>query len=176
MIRPVLAAAIALGACACAGCADTAASGYPVAAEVELSGGGISGPLELLGTATTAATDEFHTLAAYRIQLPDDAFHRVQVLSRASCDAPDDPTHPFPIADLGAIRRVGGETHFFALGIHAGSETVDLDTGTTQGTVSTGADSSMYVIGAIAVVLSYDVDTGAAGAREACGAFALTRP
>lgn len=176
MIWRMQIALVALGTCAAASCADSGASGYPVAAEAELSGGGISGPLELLGTPSTAATDDFHTLAAYRIRLPDDALRRVQILALPDCDAPYDPTQRLPIADLGVIRRVAGESHFFAIGIHAGDRTIALDTGTARGLASIGDYPESDVIGAIAVILSYDVGTGSTGAREACGVFALTDP
>ena len=95
----------------------------------------ITGPIEILGTGSPVPGDDFmRTFAAYKVHLVEGAAPWVRVYDAPSCDAPEDP-RPV-IADLGLIRRVGNETHFFARGIQVRGGTLDIDTGTAAGLVT----------------------------------------
>jgi hypothetical protein len=135
-----------------AGCGITPEP-YEMIAAANLSGtAGIDGPLELLATGAAApATGGAHTLAAYRIHLPDLAPRRVRLFRPASCDTPHADvtlTH-----DLGTIRRVGNETHFFAPASIAGRIIdVDIMTATAFVTLDDPEAREFYALGMIAVV------------------------
>jgi hypothetical protein len=135
-----------LAAAGCVAGAADAPEGYPVDAVAELApladeSPRVAGPIEILGTGVTgsAADPGIRTVAAYRVQLPDDTAAYIAMISAASCvdreplTAPDDP-----VAEqlLGTIRRVGDETHFFVDGVQIGDRAVDVDTETASAYLS----------------------------------------
>jgi hypothetical protein len=134
----------ALAVLAIPGCvtgADGPPRGYPVDAVAALAplddaAALVDGPIEVLGTGMPddAPVPALRTVAAYHVRLASDVSPFIGMLSAASCrdrdllTAPDDPV---PVQDLGVLRRVGDETHFFAVSVPVGDRTVDIDTGTT---------------------------------------------
>ena len=169
-----------------AGCGITPEP-YEVIAAANLSGpAGIDGPLELLAPGTAIPqTDGRHMLAAYRIHLPDLAPRRIRLFRPASCDTLHEDvtlTH-----DLGTIRRVENETHFFAPASIAG-RIVDVDIMTAIAFVTLNPEArEFYALGMIAVVQDVGDDepapdpgppgsgpTGSGpGPWLACGAFEI---
>lgn len=94
----------------------------------------ITGPIEVLGTGVPVHGAVYtRTFAAYKVHLAEGVAPWVRIYDAPSCDPPADP-RPV-IADLGEIRRVGGETHFFARGVQVGDRTLDIDTGTAPALV-----------------------------------------
>jgi hypothetical protein len=123
-----------------AGCITGSQEAYPVDAVAQLAPMSpdvppIEGPIELLGTGmpSDVAAPLARTVAAYHVQLPDDLAPWLALVSAASCTdrepltAPDDPV---AFQDLGLIRRVGEETHFFVRSVRMGDRTIDVDTET----------------------------------------------
>ena len=139
-----------------AGCITGAQDAYPVDAVAQLAPMSpdvprIEGPIELLGTGmpSDVAASLARTVAAYRVQLPDDLSPWVGLVSAASCTdreplaAPDDP---LAFQDLGLIRRVGEETHFFARYFRTGEPTIEVDTETAIAYASPAARFPRIVI------------------------------
>ena len=108
--------------------------------------------------------------AAYRVQLPDGAAPWVRIVGGASCDAPDDP--PRNVADLGKIRRVGDETHFFARHVEVAGVFMDVDTQTAVAyvAVSDAGDPRRSVVGNLAVVMVPGDETLPPGQGDGGGA------
>jgi hypothetical protein len=169
----------AIAALALAGCAATPAT-YSVVAIGELGSadGAISGPLEILGANSLLYPEEEEALprsvAAFRVTLPDDRPRRVLLYSARSCAELEDPAAtPAPVDDLQLIRRVGGETHFFADVAGRDGAAVELDVQTAIARISMNPDSRRYAIGKIAVVRELEGPDGAPGRSVACGVFEL---
>ncbi len=130
---------------------DAAAELAPV--ETQIGGdAGITGPLEILGSASPVPTPDYQrTIAAYKVHLGKGAAPWVRIYDAASCEAPGDA--PKAIADLGVIRRVGDEVHFFAPHVEVDGRPVDIDTGTVTADVTLNpAWSHGYAVGKLAVV------------------------
>jgi hypothetical protein len=133
MTVPVKSAGLAL--LAAAGCTTTP-DPYAVDAVARLApvaGAGvvITGDIEVLAPATPIATfDSARTLVAYKVALPGGAAPWVRILRTASCDP--DQSRPALFADVGALRRVGDQTHFFARDILIGDGTRDVDINTVM--------------------------------------------
>ena len=134
--------ALVVSATAAAGCAttpdpysvDAAAQLAPVATPAGAEAG-ITGPIEILGFALPFPDGDYsRTFAAYKVDLPEGAAPWVRIYTAASCDTPPDQAVVF--ADLGAIRRVGDQTHFFARGVQVGDREVDIDIGTVASTAT----------------------------------------
>jgi hypothetical protein len=121
--------------------------------------GPISGPIELLdtGEAVPPEFDGYHAMAAYHVQLPDGAVPWVRIFAAASCDAPGDD--PQIIADLGTIRRVGDETHFFKRDVEVAGKLLDVDTQTAVVLLSV-TNPDRAVLGKLAVALAPGDETG----------------
>ena len=154
-----------------AGCV-TDSEPYPVAAVANLEplGSEITGPIEVIGPPSAASQ---RTLTAQHVRLPDGEPRRVRIFELDVCDSSAAPAIAY--ADLQEIRRVGDQTHFFALDLTVEGRRVDVDTRTVMAYVSTDpADPQGYVIGKIAVVQELDHDDGTPGRWLACGAFAVT--
>jgi len=69
--------------------------------------------------------DAYHTFAAFNVRLPDDTPRRVRMYTPASCDTPHSDARL--VWNLGEIRRVGAETHFFSSGVEIGDRLVNVD-------------------------------------------------
>jgi hypothetical protein len=150
----------AIAVLAAAGCltgsSGGAQDGYPVEAVAQLAPLGvepasISGPVEFLGTGmpSTAAEPGARTIAAYHVHLADDLGALVALVNAASCTDREPLTtaeQPVAFQDLGLIRRVGDETHFFAPYVQIGDHLVDVDTGTTTAYVPRNAQLPRIVI------------------------------
>lgn len=164
-----------------AGCAASAEP-YRVDAVADLvalrpEGAGIAGPLEMLGPGAPAGAT-FRTIAAYRVQLPAGAAPWIRLYATLSCDGPDDRSRVFD--DLGLIRRVGDETHFFARDVQVGGRTIDVDIQTVATLASPEPATFGNVFDLIAVAQApddgsaVDPSTGQPvppGLWLACGAF-----
>ena len=115
----------------------------------------ISGPLELLATGDAGPPPQFgdaaHVVAAYRVALPDGAAPWIRIFAAPSCDAPGDD--PPIVADLGLIRRVDGETHFFTRHVEVGGRLMDVDTQVAASLlqVTSPGGPGDYAIGKLAV-------------------------
>jgi hypothetical protein len=137
----------------CASCAVTPEP-YEVIATADLVPGtlGITGQLEILGTGDPKPDPAtYHMVAAYRVRLPDSTPRRLRLFTPASCDTPHDDV--VPSWNLGQIRRVGVETHFFATEVAIGDRTIDVDVVTRYVFVDTGPDTPLFhVFNMIAVV------------------------
>lgn len=109
-----------------AGC-QTTAEPYEVMAAANLAGtAGIEGPLEVLGVGRPASMFHLeHTVVAYDVRLPDEAPRRLRLFNPGSCDTP--PDEVMLIEDLGTIRRVGDEVHFFVPTVIDGRR-IEVDT------------------------------------------------
>jgi len=171
----------------CAACGVTREP-YEVLASANLLPGAadIHGPLELLGTgdAKPDSVSE-HMFAAYHVRLPDPRPRRIRLFTAASCDAPHDTV---ALAwNLGQIRQVGAETHFFSTDVEIGGRVIDVDVVTRFAYIHVNPDNPAFdALGMIAVVQDLeDGDTppgpgvgtqGAGpGAWLACGVFARPR-
>lgn len=126
---------------------DAVAELAPVETQVG-SDAGISGPLEILGSASPVPTPDYQrTFAAYKVHLGDGAAPWVRIYDAASCEAPT------ALVDLGVIRRVGDEAYFFAPQVDVDGRPVDIDTGTMTAAVTLDpARSYHYAVGKLAVV------------------------
>lgn len=113
---------------------------------------GITGPIEILGSASPVPTPEYErAFAAYKVQLDQGAAPWVRIYDAASCEAPGDA--PAALIDLGVIRRVGDEAHFFAPQVDVEGRLVDIDTGMVTAAVSLDpARSYHYAVGKLVVV------------------------
>jgi hypothetical protein len=177
-----------LFAIACAGCEITPRP-YEVFVSAHLMPGtlDIEGPLEIAGTGEARpAPLSTHLVAAYHVRLPDDTPRRLRLFAPGSCDTPHDDV--VPLWNLGQIRRVGDETHFFATGISIGNRTLDIDVVTRFVFVHLDPDMPYGALDMMAVVqdLANDDDdqygpgSGLSGGRGsgpgdwlACGVFTL---
>jgi hypothetical protein len=130
----------------------TTASGRPTTGPLA---GPISGPLEVLdnGEASQSLENDYvHVVAAYHVQLPDGAAPWVRIFAADSCDAPGDD--PEIIADLGTIRRVGRETHFFHRHVEVAGSFMDVDIQVAAADLTLyGGISPNLAFGKLAVVL-----------------------
>jgi hypothetical protein len=119
--------AIAVVTLACAGC-SVSPEPYEVIATVDLSAGtaNIAGTLEMLGTGEARPDPiNYHTFAAFHVRLPDDTPRRIRLYTPPSCDTPHSDARV--TWNLGEIRRVGDETHFFSSGVEIGDRLVNVD-------------------------------------------------
>ncbi|HEX8108234.1 MAG TPA: hypothetical protein VF516_10930 [Kofleriaceae bacterium] len=148
--------------------------GTPAGAEA-----GIDGPIEVLGSPAYGRSFQ-QTFAAYKVHVPEGAAPWVRVYRTPSCTPV--PESPALFDDLGAIRRVGGETHFFAPGVQVAGRIVDIDTRTVTAPGSLDPTYTYgYLIGMIAVVQAPGDpaagggpdDPPAGGPWLACGAFEI---
>jgi len=143
----------AIATLACAGC-SVSPEPYEVVATAELSPGtaNIAGTLEVLGTGEARPSDlVYHSVAAYHVRLPDDTPRRIRMYTPASCDTPH--TDARATWNLGQIRRVGDETHFFSSGVEIGDRLVDVDVITRAVFISLNpAASDFYPPNLVAVV------------------------
>lgn len=165
-------------ALACAGCAPPAEP-FPVVAAAELAplAEDITGPIEILGAnsaGSTASDLALHSVAAYRVRLPDAAPRRVVIYDAGSCATPA-PPRTRVVADLQTIRTVGHETHFFANHLLVQGRRVDLDVGTAQVELSVEPDGLFSVLGKIVVVQDMEPAQKPPGTYLACGVFAATQ-
>jgi hypothetical protein len=130
---------------ASAGC-SVSPTPYEVIAASELAPGtanDIAGTLEILGTGdASSAPLGYHTFVAFRVRLPDDTPRRIRLYTPASCDTP----HPDAkmVWNLGEIRRVGDETHFFSSGVEIGDRLVNVDVVTRAAFIGLNADAKDY--------------------------------
>lgn len=109
----------------------------------------ITGPIEILGTGVPDTQMSFgRTVAAYHVQLPDGAAPWVRLYIAASC-TPEAAAILYE--DLGTIRQVGDEAHFFARNIRIGDRTLDVDIETVAADVALD-NSQASVFTMIAVV------------------------
>ena len=148
--------ALAIALLATAGCIATSPGEYRVDAVAELAPAdaaspAIEGPIEFLATGmpSNVADAGVRTVAAYRVRLPHDVTAIAALLSAASCAdrtplfSDDDPV---AVQDIGLLRRVGDETHFFAQFIQVGDRTLEADTETATVFVSRRARFPRIVI------------------------------
>jgi len=129
---------------ACAGC-SASPEPYEVVASAELSPGtvNIAGTLEMLGTGEARPTRGVdHTFAAFHVRLPDDTPRRIRLYTPASCDTPH--TDARVVWNLGEIRRVGDETHFFSSGVEIGDRLVNVDVITRAAFIVLDPDAPDY--------------------------------
>lgn len=172
-------------ALACAGCGVTPEP-YEVLAAANLAPGtlDIAGPLQILGRGQASGFVLYYAIAAYHVRLPDDTPRRIRLLSPAACDAP--PEQTALIWELGEIRRVGDETHFFARGIPDGHRPVAVDIETTAAYVDLSSQGTFGASSLMAVVQDLPPDGepwqegpvagppgSATGDRLACGLFTV---
>jgi len=180
-----------------AGCA-TSPEPYQVDAVAELApvaAGGqdaiedlIRGPIEALGIGIPPrhgdSSIEFpRTLAAYRVHLPRSAAPWIRLYTAPSCAEPGDSPQLFQ--DLGVLRQVDNETHFFARDVVIGDHTVDIDIHTVTADVTLDGPGIGNLFDQIAVVQApgdggplvqgtVGLPVPAGGPWLACGKF--TRP
>jgi hypothetical protein len=108
----------------------------------------IQGPIEVLGTGKPSGVPDSgpRTLAAYRVQLPDGLAPRLVLMNApSSCSNLDPVLRPGgggAVQELGVLRRVGDETHFF-LPLGDGSY---VDTETTTAFASHNGRSTQLVV------------------------------
>jgi hypothetical protein len=177
----------AIVALACAGC-SASPEPYEVVARAELSPGtaNIDGTLEMLGTGEASPSPSaYHSFAAFHVRLPDDTPRRIRLYVPASCDAPHAGARV--VWNLGEIRRVGDETHFFSSGVEIGDRLVNVDVITRAAFIVLDPDAPDYYALNLAAVVEDLVpgdadatgpiaDPPGAAPRDwlACGRF--TRP
>ena len=181
-------------AIACAGCA-TSQPPYEVIAVANIQPGTetIAGPLELLGLGEPGL-DPYgdHMLAVDHLRLPSDRPRGIRLYTTfvlgspftpASCDTPRADVRA--VWNLGEIRRVGDETHFFVDGVEIGDRVLSVDVRTQFAFLNLAPDSQLYAPVVLAVVeeLVPGAPTGilfdppGSGPRDwlACGAFVVPK-
>lgn len=177
MIRAALPWVLGAAGVAAAVSCDTAPDpytviGYAVLAPLDAPGRPASGPLarpitgrlEILATGDAAPPppdqlDIEHVVAAYKVALPDGAAPWVRIFDATSCAAPGDD--PLILADLGLIRRVDGETHFFRRHVSVDGTSIAVDTQIAQLVAPVGTGDPVFdTIGKIAVVMVPGEDRG----------------
>jgi hypothetical protein len=166
-----------LAALVCTGCAPPAEP-FPVIAVAELLplAEDITGPIEILGAnsaGSTASDFALHSVAAYRVRLPDAAPRRVVIYDTGSCATPA-PPRTRVVADLQTIRTVGNETHFFADSLLVKGRRMDLDIGTAQAELSLEPDGFFSILGKIVVLQDMEPAQKPPGTYLACGVFTAT--
>jgi hypothetical protein len=143
----------------CAGC-EVTPQPYEVIAVANLGPGtqNIEGPLELLGTGEVkSGFFSYHMMVAYRVRLPDQTPRRLRLFAPASCDTPHDQATV--VWNLGEIRRVGDETHFFMRDIAISDRVVDIDVITQSAAIDLDPEfRPYYALDLIAVVQDLDDD------------------
>ena len=179
--------AAALGA----GCTTTDDS-YVIDAFAELAPLGAAGPqitgrLEVLSaTQRGDSADYERAIAAHRVQLPAAASPWIRLWIAPACEP--GAGQPMLYQDLGLIRQVGDDVHFFDRGVVVAGRTIDLDIGTATAAVTLDPVPSGDLFKLIAVAQAPGSEGGettteviggrvvpVGGAWLACGAFALTR-
>jgi len=109
----------------------------------------VVGPIEVLGTGKPSTVPDTgpRTLAAYRVQLSDDLAPRLVLMNVDTCVEIGPVMRPNGGAfqDLGLLRRVGDETHFF-VPVGEGSRRIYVDTETTTAFASRTGRSPQLVI------------------------------
>ena len=178
-------------ATALAGCTATDDS-YGIDAFAELSplapaGPRITGRLEVLSAGARNDNVDFdRTIAAHRVDLPAGTSPWIRLWIVSSCVTQGGS--PVLYQDLGLLRQVGDDVHFFKRGVVIAGRTVDLDIGTTSARVTLGSDpfggpESRRLFDMVAVAqdpvdggeTTTEIVTGLAvpvgGAWLACGSF-----
>jgi hypothetical protein len=132
-------AVVAAAGWVCSGCASSAPEDYPVdavalLAPLRFDPPYVVGPIEVLGTGKPSSVPDSgpRTLAAYRVQLFDDLAPRIVVKSTGACRDHGGVLRPDGggLQDLGVLRRVGEETHFF-VPVQEDGQMIYVDTETT---------------------------------------------
>lgn len=185
-------------AIACAGC-GTSRPPYEVIAVANIQPGTetIAGPLEVLGIGEPGPdSGGYHMLVVDHLRLPSDRPRRIRLYTTfvlgspytpASCDTPHADTRP--IWNLGEIRRVGDETHFFVDEVEIGDRVLSVDVRTQFAFINLEAegDSQFYPTVVLAVVeelvpgapngTGFVFDPQGSGPRDwlACGAFVVPK-
>ena len=157
-----LAAGFAIATMACAASSDP----YPVFASAELTplGEQITGRLEVLGTGEPhPQLFADHRVAGYHVHLPDARPRRVLVYEPATCDTPR--ANATLLWDLGEIRRVGDQAHFFIEDTVVGDQVVDVDVVTQWLFIHNDAPTDRFYAGDMIAVVQDLVE----GVRDEIG-------
>ena len=98
------------------------------------AGAQFGGQFEVLAPARGENPDFSHTIAAFHVTLPPGAAPWVRLWMMPSCESQGGQAQLYK--DLGVIRQVGDEVHFFERDVVLSGHTTDLDIGTVAAPVT----------------------------------------
>lgn len=142
----------------------------------------VTGRFEVLSPAARDDDPNYaRVIAAYRVQLPAGAAPWVRLWSEPDCNFQGGQATLYQ--DLGLIRQVGDEVHFFERDVVVAGRTIDLDVGTTTAQVTLD-DTQFGRLYDLSIVVQVPDDTSelttvmvggglapVGGPRLACGNF-----
>lgn len=157
-----LALVLATAAMACMASSDP----YPIFASAELAPltQEITGHFDVLGTGEVRPQPYTeHRLAGYHVHLPDAQPRRVLLYATNSCATPR--MNATMAWDLGQIRRVDDQAHFFVTDVVVGDQRVDVDVVTQWLFIHNDPTVESYYAGDLIAVVQDVVD----GVRDEIG-------